>query len=180
MRGDLAATLTDMPDACFMLDVLEHLESPVQVLRAACAAARPDAVLVVTVPALPLLWSDWDERVGHHRRYTRSTLRDELQAAGWQPVSIQYLFFSMVLPGLLRRLSSGASRHTGRGFPPVPRAANAFLKAWSLAEARLGRWLPAGTSLAALACKPSLAVEPAYPDGLPRARHFSPDDGCRK
>src|SRR5690606_6735579 len=148
---DLKAAVTQPPDAFFMLDVLEHLQSPVDVLRAANAAARSDTVLVVTVPALPLLWSEWDIRLGHFRRYTRSMLASELRAGGWEPLRVQYLFLAMVLPGLLRRFLWRGSRDKQRGFPTVSRGANRLLTAWSLGEARFGSWLPCGTSLAALA-----------------------------
>jgi SAM-dependent methyltransferase len=147
--ADLARVLSDPPDAYFMLDVLEHLAHPVDVLRAAHAAAKPGTLLVVTVPAMPWLWSQWDVRLGHYRRYTRRSLGSELRAAGWRPASMQYLYFAMVIPGLVRRLRNEGN--PGRGFPAVSRATNALLRKWSLAEARLGRWLPAGTSLAALA-----------------------------
>jgi hypothetical protein len=152
--ADLASALNGPPDAYFMLDVLEHLQNPVKVLRAAHTFAKPDTILVVTVPALPVLWSRWDVRLGHYRRYTRGSLATQLVAAGWQPLNVQYLYFAMVLPGLVRRVFPGAEHKPGRGFPAVSRATNAFLKNWSLAEARLGRWLPAGTSLAALARRP--------------------------
>lgn len=150
---DLAGMLREPPDVFSMLDVLEHLADPVSTLRAAYAASKPGTLMLVTVPALPSLWSKWDVRLGHYRRYTRSMLSRELTAGGWEPVKVQYLFAAMVLPGLVRRLRSRSQREGDRGFPVVTTTLNAILKAWCLAEARLGSLLPLGTSLAAVALR---------------------------
>lgn len=150
-RTELRTVLRDPPDMFAMLDVLEHLPEPVDALRAVRHASRPGGVLMLTVPALPMLWSSWDERLGHYRRYTAATLRADLRAAGWQVRGMQYLFFGMVLPAVLRRMRSGDARQGDPGFPPLPASANAVLRALTKAEARLGRLLPLGTSLVAAA-----------------------------
>ena len=48
-----------------LLDVLEHLEYPVDVMRHAADILSPDGGIVFTVPAYPWLFSNWDERLGH-------------------------------------------------------------------------------------------------------------------
>ena len=149
--GDLSSVVPWAADTFVMLDVLEHLQEPVRALQAARAVARGGGVIALTVPALPVLWSNWDARLGHYRRYTRRRLVSELRAAGWYPGTVQYLFCGMVLPGLMRRLGSGSQRDGDPGFPRVSAPLNALLTRWFRAEARLGRLLPAGTSLAAVA-----------------------------
>jgi hypothetical protein len=64
---------------------------------------EPGGVVVVTVPALPFLWSREDEVAGHHRRYTRRTLDAQLAACGFARISCEYLFASLVLPAFLLR-----------------------------------------------------------------------------
>ena len=68
--------------AVVMLDVIEHVPDPIQVLRHAAAALRPGGAMIVTVPAVPALMGPWDRMLGHHRRYTRRMLRRQAGAAG--------------------------------------------------------------------------------------------------
>jgi SAM-dependent methyltransferase len=65
---------------CF--DVLEHLDAPVEALVQMKERMAHGGALLVTVPAFPFLWSEHDELTHHRRRYTRSTLRAHLEAAG--------------------------------------------------------------------------------------------------
>ena len=69
-------------DAVVMLDVIEHVEDPVKVLSHAARVLTPSGVIIVTVPAYPCLYSEWDKRLGHYRRYTRKMLRDNAEQAG--------------------------------------------------------------------------------------------------
>ena len=54
-----------------MLDVLEHIEDDAGALAAARDALAPGGRLLLTVPAMPCLWSRHDEANCHFRRYTR-------------------------------------------------------------------------------------------------------------
>ena len=72
--------------AVVMLDVLEHVPDPIRTLSHAVAALREDGGVVITVPAYPRLYSQWDKKLGHYRRYTRSELLRQTAAAGLQPV----------------------------------------------------------------------------------------------
>src|SRR5262249_16838522 len=68
--------------AVVLLDVLEHIADPVAALRSAAATLDAAGGIVLTVPAIPALMGPWDEMLGHHRRYTRRSLRDQARAAG--------------------------------------------------------------------------------------------------
>ncbi len=68
-------------DAAVMLDVIEHVEDPVEVLRHAARVLTKDGVIIVTVPAYPWLFGEWDKRLGHYRRYTRKMLRENAEQA---------------------------------------------------------------------------------------------------
>jgi len=68
--------------AVVSLDVLEHLDDDVVGLRELARVAGPDGLLVVAVPAYQWAWSEHDVRLGHRRRYVRSTLRDAAEGAG--------------------------------------------------------------------------------------------------
>ena len=70
------ASLCGRPGFVTLLDVLEHQEDDAQFIGGLVAKMEPGSVLLLTVPALPKLWSPWDEALGHYRRYTRSSLLD--------------------------------------------------------------------------------------------------------
>ncbi len=138
-----------------LLDVLEHQADDRAFLAELTARLDVGATLVVTVPALNALWSEWDTALGHHRRYSARTLRARLMTPGLEPVGIDYLFPEMLAPAiarkLLRRTNGAAPEERATEFPDLPPLANAALYRIGLASLRLrGAW-PAGTSLLAVA-----------------------------
>jgi len=56
------------------MDVLEHLEDDAGALAELLRITRPGGFVFICVPAFEMLWSDWDESLGHKRRYTRRLL----------------------------------------------------------------------------------------------------------
>jgi hypothetical protein len=141
------------PNAISCLDVLEHLEDPVLALRHLAEVASPDALLVVSVPAMPSLHSRWDEVCGHHRRYTRALLVDHLRQGGWDCGRVRHAFSYCVPPAWLQRRV--LKRVQEMEFPPVSPLANRMLTWAGRLERSLGSPLPFGTSLVATAtCSP--------------------------
>ena len=53
-----------------LMDVLEHVDDDVGLLRAYAEPARPGTRFIVSVPAFSWLWSAHDEFLEHRRRYT--------------------------------------------------------------------------------------------------------------
>lgn len=137
-------------DAVILLDVLEHQEDDLAFLRALLAKVPAGARVVLTVPALPLLWSDWDRQLGHHRRYTRATLRRVLAACAVEIEEVSYLFPELVPAGLLRKRSASA----GAEFPTLPGWLNRALYLAGLPSLLLRRAVPFGSSLLAVVRKP--------------------------
>jgi 2-polyprenyl-3-methyl-5-hydroxy-6-metoxy-1,4-benzoquinol methylase len=70
-------------DTVVMLDVLEHLVSDVEMLERLWGALAPGGRLIIKAPALPGFFCPMDEAVGHQRRYTRRTLVNAIEAAGF-------------------------------------------------------------------------------------------------
>ena len=136
-------------DGMLALDVIEHVEDDVALLREARRVLTPDGVLIVTVPALPWLWSDHDVVNQHYRRYVRSTLRRSLCAAGLEPVKVSYynafLLPLAVLRKVAHRVNGGGEHH----LETVPGPANGVLQGVLTAERPLIRRvdLPVGASL---------------------------------
>lgn len=88
-----------------VLDVIEHLADPGPLLEEIARVLSPGGLLVVTVPAMPVLWSSADELAGHFRRYSRPRLIAELEARGFSVGSCRYLFASLIpAVGIVRAL----------------------------------------------------------------------------
>lgn len=100
IQADVVRPLPGLPpsDLIIALDVLEHVDEDV-FLRTIRSAARDDAVLLLSVPAFPFLWSAMDVRAGHRARYTLKTLSTVLARTGWRPLGFthyQFLLFPVV------------------------------------------------------------------------------------
>jgi SAM-dependent methyltransferase len=67
----------------FSLNVLEHIENHQEILHDIFRALRPGGVLYLYVPAFNLIYSSMDKKVGHFRRYTKSSLLPLLEKAGF-------------------------------------------------------------------------------------------------
>ena len=139
-KGDLALS-GERFDFWTAMDVLEHLDDPGRLLRALKPALAEGAVGVVTVPAFPLLFSDWDRALGHRRRYTRQALRALLTDAGYDVLDMRHLYGFAFLPALWRRKKKAGNAE----FPKVPAWLNSALIAAGTHEPAL----PFGTTLLA-------------------------------
>lgn len=94
---------TSSLNAVGMFDVLEHVEDRAAVLKEIKRVLQPGAHLLLTLPALRLLWSDSDVTAGHFLRYSRRSIRRELENAGFTIVRSRYFFGLTVLPLLVLR-----------------------------------------------------------------------------
>ncbi|MBF0312745.1 MAG: class I SAM-dependent methyltransferase [Oligoflexia bacterium] len=92
-------------DLILLCDVLEHVQEDAAALMAIRALLRPQGVLIVTVPALNFLWSEYDRIHGHCRRYTKRELKQKLESAPLQftLLKLAYFNFFMLLPLIAMR-----------------------------------------------------------------------------
>jgi len=70
-------------DFIYSLNVLEHIEDDLAALRALRDLLVPGGRLYLYVPAFMLLYSDFDKRIGHYRRYRRQPLVNLAESAGF-------------------------------------------------------------------------------------------------
>ena len=80
-----------------LMDVLEHVEDDVQLLRQYTESLPRDGLVAITVPAFQFLWSGHDVFLEHYRRYTRATLNEVVAKAGLEVVRSRY-FFGLLFP----------------------------------------------------------------------------------
>jgi hypothetical protein len=140
-----------------LLDVLEHQEDDRSFLRALVDQMDPGALLLVTVPAISRLWSQWDVDLEHKRRYTKLSLRRCFEGLPVEIRSIDYLFPEMFLPALFRARSRPARSDSGSPdsalFPDIPGWLNELLYAIGRLSLIGRRWWPIGTSLTAVVAR---------------------------
>lgn len=140
-------------DLIVLLDVLEHIPDDGAALGALRRKLKPGGRLLITVPAMPSLWSAHDVAHHHQRRYTPAQLRAVVERSGFR-IRHQSHFNTLLLPAIVAARLIG--RITGKeggddAMPPAP--VNALLKTVFGAERfvvpRIG--VPFGVSLAVVA-----------------------------
>jgi SAM-dependent methyltransferase len=85
---------SELFDTILYIDVLEHIPDDIAELRRAAAHLNPKSEasrLIVLSPAHPWLFSEFDGAIGHHRRYTRESLKAAAQ--GVDSLSLQRLWY---------------------------------------------------------------------------------------
>ncbi len=137
-------------EAVVLLDVLEHLENPVTALLQAARTMTDGGKIIFTVPAFPVLFSDWDRRLGHFRRYTPKILRPHVAEAGLSVLQLRY-WNSFTFPAAVAIRTARRFFPSSRGteFPRVsPFANRALVRTAELESKTAGCFsIPFGLSL---------------------------------
>jgi len=115
-----------------MMDVLEHVDDDVGLLRGYSEKMRSGGRVVITVPAFQFLWSGHDVYLEHRRRYTLSQIENVAEQAGLRVQHSRY-FFGILFPvAVLIRLfdklilAMGGSKANSH-LRPTSEIANVFL-----------------------------------------------------
>jgi len=96
--GTLAEYRVDVPfDIITMLDVVEHVDDDLALLRDGHGLLREGGAILITVPAFPSLWSGHDVELHHKRRYRKAQLKAVVEAAGFRIDHLTY-FNCFLLP----------------------------------------------------------------------------------
>ena len=146
-------------DVAGAFDVIEHIEDDGAVLRAIRGALVPGGGLIVTVPQHPFLWSEYDARARHVRRYRAAELRGKVQEAGFEIVKMSS-FVTLLLPLMI--VSRLMQRSPGADYDPLADLRVVPWLNWALERAldfervliRAGVAMPAGGSLLLVARRP--------------------------
>ena len=116
-------------DLVLLMDVIEHVEDDVGLVREYVDKVAPGTRFIVTVPAFMWLWSGHDVFLEHFRRYTLARI-ERVLCAGGLTVELGCYFYAALLP--LVALSRVAERLKWHGhdearsqmrqFGPLPNA----------------------------------------------------------
>lgn len=164
LKNLVAASAEDVPfeDNTFnlvtLMDVLEHLPDESKALNEAYRVLIKEGHLLITVPALDVLWSNHDVINNHFRRYDKKGLVDIVKQAGFK-VEKTTFFFSTLFPlYLLRSLleRNGFLNKDNLDYLSLPNSiVNRLIFMILSLEAQVIRYLslPFGSSLIVLARK---------------------------
>jgi SAM-dependent methyltransferase len=119
-------------DGVFALDVLEHIADETAFMEALFAMAKPGGFVCLNVPALMFLYSDYDRRVGHHRRYSIADIRRLAQKLGasiqaWSYWGLPLIPLAVVRKQVLKFVAD--ENKIKAGFKPPGRLGNSLLRA---------------------------------------------------
>jgi 2-polyprenyl-3-methyl-5-hydroxy-6-metoxy-1,4-benzoquinol methylase len=89
-------------DGFLMLNVLEHIEADQACLEVLRGLLTPQGRLMVLVPALPALYSNYDRSIQHYRRYTAQSLRQVVTDSGYEIEMLRYFNLVGILGWWLR------------------------------------------------------------------------------
>jgi len=159
-----------------LFDAIEHIPDEGRAMAEVARVLAPGGLAILSVPAYPFLYANNDRVARHCRRYTRTSLRRTIEAAGLaveRNTHTNVFLFPLILPTVLLikawevlgRRAPDAER-TNLSFP-MPAALQDALAGVFSAELPLSRrfdW-PAGHSILAIARKPAGA-----PTGSPGSR----------
>lgn len=88
-------------DYIYSLNVLEHIEDDVLITEKLYKKLKNGGKLLIYVPAFQVLYSSMDKKVGHYRRYSKSTLSALVKQCGFKIITIKHAdsagFFATIL-----------------------------------------------------------------------------------
>ena len=156
---NLTAIPTDQPaDAVILMDVLEHIEKPEELLKELLQlkSVNNDTRFVITVPAFQQLFSTHDKNLGHYRRYNLKQLQQLLSPLGLRIETSGYFFNSLLPVRYLQKwfekkapAKENDSIHNWKGGPLITR----FLTTWFWAEFKITWYLArTGIKIPGLTC----------------------------
>jgi SAM-dependent methyltransferase len=102
---EVRSDLRDLPDSSqefiYSSNVLEHIEDDEGILSAMYSKVRPGGRVFIYVPAFNALYSTMDRKIGHYRRYHKSSLTRKAQRCGFTVERANYAdsvgFFAALL-----------------------------------------------------------------------------------
>jgi SAM-dependent methyltransferase len=86
------------PDSIIYVNVLEHIEDDKGELAMIYETLESGGKCFIFVPALQSLYGEFDRKIGHFRRYTKSEIEEKCKAAGFRVLKSKYFDFTGIFP----------------------------------------------------------------------------------
>lgn len=96
-------------DSVVYINVMEHIEDDQGEIGRAFDSLKPGGHLIIYVPALAWLYSDFDRAIGHFRRYHKSELFRLVSDQGFDVVQAKYFDSLGIIPWYLNAVLLGRS-----------------------------------------------------------------------
>ena len=143
-------------DLILLMDVLEHVDDPLSLLRELRGLLRPGGWILITVPAFQWLWTSYDEMIHHKKRYSIADLKTALRQEHFDTREIFFLFSALFPLFVMQRLLVKCALASPRTFKPASSWVNALLFGITWVEIHSwmahNRWF--GSSLVAFSQRP--------------------------
>lgn len=91
VQGDLSDLADRLFDSVLITNVLEHILDDAGLLADLATHLRPGGNVVIYVPAFNPLFTGWDRKVGHYRRYSRRRLAGVVREGGLRTTQMHYV-----------------------------------------------------------------------------------------
>ena len=78
-------------DKIYSFHVLEHIEDDVSALKSIYDKMNTGAEFFICVPSFMCLYSHFDKKIGHFRRYTKQEMVSKLKQVGFEVSSAKYM-----------------------------------------------------------------------------------------
>ena len=88
------------PDSIIYVNVLEHIEDDAAELKMIYETLETGGRCFIFVPALMSLYGEFDRKIGHFRRYTKTEIEEKCAAAGFKILKSKYFDFAGIFPGM--------------------------------------------------------------------------------
>lgn len=85
-------------DSIIYVNVLEHIENDKLELSYIYKSLRPGGFALFFVPALSFLYSEFDKKIGHYRRYRKNKIVKLFLETGFAIIKAKYFDFTGILP----------------------------------------------------------------------------------
>ena len=132
--------LKEAYDVLILFDVLEHIQNTKPFIRSLLKHLKPGGLLLINVPAMQPLYSDYDKVAGHMKRYSKRSLREEFIDFNLKIEEMRYWGFTMLPILFVRKLllmilkNQSTDQIIQRGFRPPNAFTNSAFKRIMRAE----------------------------------------------
>lgn len=86
------------PDSILYINVLEHIEDDSFELSKIHQTLADNGKCFIFVPALMSLYGEFDRKIGHFRRYSKTELEEKCKKAGFKIIKSKYFDLSGIIP----------------------------------------------------------------------------------